>query len=43
MALSCIIFDLFNFKNTPTLKSGSEVTQGHSKLASFNRLPVVYY
>ena len=30
-------------KNTVNLKSGSEVTQGHSKLVSFNSLLVVSY
>jgi len=29
MDLSHIVFDIFDFENTVTLKSGSGVTQGH--------------
>jgi len=29
MALSCIVSEIFNVENVVTLKSGSEVTQGH--------------
>jgi len=29
LSLRCVIFPMFNFKNVVTLKSGSEVTQGH--------------
>jgi len=32
MALSRVTFEIFNVKNVVTLKSGSEVTQGHWKL-----------
>ena len=32
MALSRVVSEIFNVENVMTLKSGSEVTQGHSKL-----------
>jgi len=34
---------IFDFENTATLKSGSEVTRGSSKLLPFVSLPVVSY
>jgi len=32
MALSRVVSEIFNVENVVTLKSGSEVTQGHWKL-----------
>jgi len=29
MDLSLVVFDIYDFENTTTLKSGSGVTQGH--------------
>jgi len=31
LSLRCAVYQIFDFKNVVTLKSGSQVTQGHQK------------